>query len=172
MKFLENILVIFFQVLKHFKEVIHCAGAIAFIRRANWKAKLGNLGDRTSIFSNVVMHQPEMVSIGSDCVIAEFVHVWGGGGIVIGNNVLIASHAVITSLTHNSNAKMFAETTVKKTVVIENNVWIGASAVILPGVRLGTGCVVGAGAVVTKDVAANSIVVGVPAKVLRKKLEF
>jgi len=172
MKFIENLLVVFFQMFKHLNAFFHCAGTIAIIRRAFWKSKLANLGERSSIFSKVVIHQPEMVSIGSDCVIAEFVHVWGGGGVVIGDNVLIASHAVITSLNHDSNAKIFADTTVKKIVVIENNVWIGTGAVILPGVRLGAGCIVGAGAVVTKDVAPNLIVAGVPARMLRKKFEF
>lgn len=53
-------------------------------------------------------------------------------------------------------------------VKIGNDVWVGAGATILPGVTIGDGCVIGAGSVVTKDVPANSLAVGVPAKVVKR----
>jgi maltose O-acetyltransferase len=115
----------------------------------------------------VVIHTPERVSIGARCAIAEFVHMWGGGGITIGNDVMIASHAVITSLTHDTRAAVYRESLIRKPVVIEDNVWIGAGAVILPGVSIGSGSVVGAGSVVTRDVPAGTVVVGVPARAIR-----
>ena len=54
-------------------------------------------------------------------------------------------------------------------VVIERNVWIGANATVLPGVRLGEGAIVGAGAVVTSDVPPGTLVLGVPARVIRER---
>lgn len=54
-------------------------------------------------------------------------------------------------MTHDTEAEIFAATSIRKPVIIEDNVWIGTGAVILPGVRLGTGCIIGAGSVVTKD---------------------
>ena len=144
-------------------------GFESMIRRAYWTARLANMGSQSGIFRDVVIHCPQKVSIGNRCVIAEFVHIWGGGGVSIGDDVLLASHVAITSMSHATDAPVFASTSVKKTVVIENNVWVGAGAVILPGVRLGTGCIVGSGAVVTKDVPSNCIVVGVPARPLRQR---
>lgn len=90
------------------------------------------------------------------------------GGIEIGNNVLIASHTVITSLTHDINADFYKNTLIKRKVTIGNNVWIGSGAIILPGVRISDGAVIGAGSVVTKDVPHNTIVAGVPAKPIKQ----
>ncbi len=91
----------------------------------------------------------------------------GRGGVEIGDNVMIASHTVITSLTHDPNAEIYRKTLIKKKVIIKNNVWIGAGAIILPGVTIGDGAVIAAGSVVTKDVPSKTIVAGVPAKPIR-----
>ena len=85
----------------------------------------------------------------------------------IGNDVMIASHTVITSLTHDPDASIYRETLIKKKVTIKDNVWIGAGAIILPGITIGEGAIIGARSVVTKDVPPNVIVVGVPAKPIR-----
>jgi len=57
---------------------------------------------------------------------------------------------------------------VARPIVIEDNVWLGGGAIVLPGVRIGRNAVVGAGAVVTRDVAANTVVAGNPARVIRE----
>lgn len=83
---------------------------------------------------------------------------WGSGGITIGNDVLIVSHGVITSLPHDKNAACFRETTLRAPVVIGDNVWIGAGAIILPGVIRGRRrhrC--GGAVVMTRDVPANAV---------------
>ncbi|HWP00113.1 MAG TPA: acyltransferase [Methylococcus sp.] len=140
------------------------AGMGKHLRNAWWRGQLRALGRDSRIHPHVVIHGPHNVSIGARCAIAEFVHMWGGGGITIGNDVLIASHTVITSLTHDTRATLYRESLIRKPVVIEDNVWIGAGVVILPGIRIGTGAVVGAGSVVTRDVPAGRVVVGVPAR--------
>jgi len=91
--------------------------------------------------------------------------------ISIGNHVLIAPGVFITDHAHNIKAGVLIDAQGCKSspVCIADDVWLGANAVILPGVSIGRGAVVGAGAVVTKDVGENTIVVGVPAKVLRKR---
>jgi len=64
-----------------------------------WSALLAGFGGGSQIYPYVVIHSPDKVKVGSRVSIAEFVHMWGGGGITIGDNVIIASHAVITSQT-------------------------------------------------------------------------
>ena len=92
------------------------------------------------------------------------------GPVTIGSHVNLAQGITVTALNHN-----FKDTALRideqgistKTVVIGDDVWIGANAVILPGVTIGRHVVIAAGAVVTKDVPDNCVVGGVPAKVLK-----
>lgn len=93
------------------------------------------------------------------------------GPICIGNHVNLAQGIVVTALNHNfnDNTKRIDEQGVStKPVVIGDDVWIGANAVVLPGVSIGQHSVVAAGAVVTQDVPAYTVVAGVPAKVVKK----
>lgn len=95
-----------------------------------------------------------------------------GGGLSIGSNVLIGPHVVIHTMNHvyrDSAQPIKVQGHVKRPVVIEDDVWIGASAVVLPGVRVGQGAVVGAGAVVSHDVPSYSVVVGNPATVIKTR---
>ncbi len=92
------------------------------------------------------------------------------GPVTIGNHVNLAQGITVTALNHN-----FIDTTLRideqgistNPVVIGDDVWIGANAVILPGVTIGRHVVIAAGAVVTKDVPDNCVVGGIPAKVLK-----
>ncbi len=93
------------------------------------------------------------------------------GPVSIGNHVNLAQGITVTALNHNfeDTEKRIDEQGVSTTpVVIDDDVWIGANAVILPGVHIGSHCVVAAGAVVTKDVPPHSLVAGVPAKVIKQ----
>lgn len=88
------------------------------------------------------------------------------GGIVIGDDCLIGHNVVIATLNHDVDPDRRADMR-PAPVVIGRNVWIGANATILPGVRIGDDAVVAAAAVVTKDVPEGAIVVGSPARVAR-----
>lgn len=112
---------------------------------------------------------PDRVQIGSRVSIASFVHIWGHGGVTIGDDCLIASHAAIISVTHNTKSAVYNSENVVSQVRIGRNVWIGAHAVIMPGVTVGDSAIVGAGAVVTRDVEARSTVIGVPARAVSGK---
>ena len=86
------------------------------------------------------------------------------GGITIGDNVQIAANVQLISNNHDPYERMILTC---KPVVIEDGAWIGAGATILPGVRVGKHAIVGAMAVVTKDVPDYGVAVGNPAKVVK-----
>ena len=93
------------------------------------------------------------------------------GPVRIGNHVNLAQGITVTALNHNfddTNKRIDEQGVSTNAVTIEDDVWIGANAVVLPGVTIGTHCVVAAGAVVTKDVPPHSLVAGVPAKVIKQ----
>lgn len=88
------------------------------------------------------------------------------GGIFIGDNVLIGHNVVMATLNHNEDVKKRGNL-IPAPINIGNDVWIGSNATILSGVSVGDGAIIAAGAVVTKDVKAKTIVGGVPAKYIR-----
>ncbi len=92
------------------------------------------------------------------------------GKVRIGNDVMIGPQVMIIAKNHNYDRldiPMNKQGETAKGVVIKNDIWIGARAIILDGVTVGSGSIVGAGAVVTKDVPENAIVGGVPAKLIK-----
>lgn len=89
------------------------------------------------------------------------------GGITIEDDVLIGPGAYLLSVNHGLKPKRRKELELKP-VLIKKNAWIGARATICPGVIVGENAVIAAGAVVTKDVPKNTVVSGVPAKIIKK----
>lgn len=115
---------------------------------------------------------------GNNIQINDFVHIAALKEVRIGNNVLIASKVFITDLEHGSYIGNEDDadpcSIVKdrqlssKSVVIEDNVWLGEHVSVLPGVTIGENSIIGANSVVTKSIPANSIAVGIPAKVIKQ----
>ena len=128
--------------------------------------RLQSCGNDCSFNFPVRIEGPENVSLGDKVTMSPYVHIWGQGGVTIGNNTMIASHAAITSVTHNKNSSLYNEENLFSRVIIGSNVWIGTHAVILQGVEIGDNVIVGAGAIVTKNIPANTVVVGIPARKL------
>jgi acetyltransferase-like isoleucine patch superfamily enzyme len=151
--------------------------AVAFARRllgildeAQYEdliAKFKSCGRDIKMFYPVSILGAENMVLGDNVTIDSFTHIWGQGGIRIGNRVMIASNTSITTLTHDHSKECMQKTLLKKEIVIEDDVWIGAHCTILPGVTIGKGAVVGAGSVVTKNVEPYAIVVGAPARLLK-----
>ena len=100
--------------------------------------------------------------IGRNCVLL--------GDITIKNNVSITAETYIFTSSHITNSPTFA--CFNKPVIIEDYAWIGARAMILPGVRIGKGAILGAASTATKDIPEYSIFAGVPAKEIGKRLEL
>ena len=107
------------------------------------------------------------ISIGKDVFINSGCHFQDQGGITIGDGSLIGHNVVLATINHSllpseKHKNYYAPITIGK------NVWIGSNATILQGVTIGEWAVVAAGAVVTKDVPSYTIVVGIPAKIIKK----
>lgn len=93
------------------------------------------------------------------------------GPVTIGSHVNLAQGITITALNHNfedKSQRIDAQGVSTKPVIIGDDIWIGANAVVLPGVNIGNHSVVAAGAVVTKDIPPHSLVGGVPAKIIKE----
>ena len=93
------------------------------------------------------------------------------GPVTIGSHVNLAQGITITALNHNfkdNNQRIDDQGVSTNQVIIGDDIWIGANAVVLPGVSIGNHSVVAAGAVVTKDVPPHSLVAGVPAKIIKE----
>lgn len=114
----------------------------------------------------------DVVRIGEHCEINEDVYIQSA---VIGNHVLIAQNAALLAVTHRyddlERPVLEQGFTQPAPVIVEDKVWIGRNVIVMPGVRLGKGCIVGAGAVVTKNVPPYAIVAGVPARVIKSRME-
>lgn len=87
--------------------------------------------------------------------------------VVIGDNVLVGPHVMISTATHPLDPIERQHTEYGVSVTIGNNVWIGGNVSILPGVSIGDNCVIGAGSVVTRDIPINSVAVGNPCRVIK-----
>ncbi len=108
------------------------------------------------------IHLGEKVYFNVSCVVLD------AAKVTIGSNVFIGPGVHIYTATHPTNA--FERQTIEfaKPVTIGNDCWIGGNSVLCPGVTIGDGCTIGAGSVVTKNIPANSLAVGNPAKVIKK----
>lgn len=127
--------------------------------------------DNNTFFEEgVYIGGPGKVQMGHGCQINENVFIQGA---IIGNDCMIAPNCSLLTRNHN-----FSSTDIpmshqgeseEELVILEDDVWLGRSVLIMPGVRIGKGSIVAAGAVVTKDVEPYSIVGGVPAKFIKKR---
>jgi maltose O-acetyltransferase len=126
--------------------------------------KIGR-GSTIHMWANFFM--PKNIKIGNDSIIGNNAFLDGRAPLVIGNHTDIASEVMIYNSEHNINSIDFSAREEK--VEIGDYCFIGPRVIILPGVKIGKGCVIGAGAVVTKDVADFSVVGGVPAEVIGER---
>jgi acetyltransferase-like isoleucine patch superfamily enzyme len=128
------------------------------------------IGNRVKFLVGIWIDRYSKLEIKDDVSLAKDITMVSSGGIEIGERVMVGYGTTILSASHRvppDRGQMRFSGLIYNKVVIQNDVWIGAKVVILPGVTIGEGSVVGAGAVVTKDVSPFSIVAGVPAKLIR-----
>lgn len=131
------------------------------------------IGENSKIHNGCVLWGDGTIVIGNNSSIGEdsWIYANANGGVTIGENVNCAAKLYIMDSDHGTRlgTPMNKQDMESKKIVIGNDVWIGANVTILKGVSLGDGCVVGACACVTKSFAFNSIIGGVPAKLIKKR---
>ncbi len=136
------------------------------------------LGENSFVMHGAILHvynfrslPHAFIRIGRDSLIGELNVLRGQGGITIGDRVYTAPLVQMLAVNHifdDPSRPMVEQGITAEGIVVEDDVWIGAGAVITDGVHIGKGAVVAAGAVVTRDVPAGTVVGGVPARVLRQ----
>lgn len=135
------------------------------------------IGEETIVMHGAVLHVYNFrnlphsgIKIGRDSLIGEYSIIRGQGGVTIGDRVFTSPFTQIIAVNHifdDPKRPFIHQGITAEGIVIEDDCWLGAGAVITDGVRVGKGSVVAAGAVVTKDVPPHSVVAGVPAKVIK-----
>lgn len=121
----------------------------------------------SSIHWRAEFYHPGGIVIGENCIVGDTAFLDGRDRITLGRNVNIGSHVSIYTRQHAVDSPTFAE--VGGPVSVGDYAWIASHAIVLPGVTIGEGAVVAAGAVVTKDVAAYTLVGGNPAHYIRDR---
>lgn len=149
--------------------ILHIVGYVPFHHIRRFFYRLGGLhiGKGSTIHMGAKFYNPSNIKIGEDSIIGEGAVLDGRGTLTIGNHVDIASEVMIYNCQHDIQDVNFSA--VCKSVVIDDYVFIGPRAIILPGVHVKKGSVVAAGAVVTKDVDEAIIVGGIPAHVIGER---
>jgi acetyltransferase-like isoleucine patch superfamily enzyme len=141
----------------------------ASLRGWTYRRRLKHLGLNPSISQHVVIRHPEHVSIGNNVLINRGVILQGGGGLIIGDDVMIGPGVYIWSINHgfaDCDRPIRLQGYTESPVTIEQDVWLAAGCIVLPGAVIRRGAVIAAGAVVRGEIPANSIAGGVPAKVI------
>jgi maltose O-acetyltransferase len=146
---------------------------IKYLRWKKYSLLFQSIGQDVSFGGDVTYCNPKGIKIGHHVIINHHTELLANKArIIIGNYILIAPYVFITTSNHEyskKNIPIYLQEETGEDVVIEDDVWIGTHAVILPGVTIGKGSIIGAGAVVTKNVPRYSIVAGVPAKVIKRR---
>ncbi|MGL4999088.1 MAG: acyltransferase [Cetobacterium sp.] len=159
---------IFHYLLNNFINII----PFYFIRNIFYKLSGIKIGKKSTIHMKTFVEG--IYSFGNRAKIGDYTSIGRSsyldcrGGIEIGNSVSISPGVQIITAQHELNSKCFKGVRFK--VIIEDYAWIGTNAIILPGVKIGRGAVVAAGAVVTKNVESYEVVGGNPAKFIKNRV--
>lgn len=137
--------------------------------------KIANIGKNTKVHPTVILRQAERIFIGENCLINHNNVLQGGkkkGKIIIGSHVHTGANVMMFAFNHGFDrldVPTINQNYYDGDIIIEDDVWIGAGTVILPGVKVGKGAIIASNSVVNKDVEAFTIVGGVPTQFLKDR---
>ena len=160
-------------VLDKLYEINHTKPSEQVKRRELYKDFFGKVGK--NLYLELPFHANWGINTywGDDCYANFNLTLVDDGDIIFGNSVLLAPGVTITTTGHVIEPSLRKKTyQFSERVVIDDNVWIGANSVIMPGVHIGENSVIGAGSVVTKDIPANVVAFGTPCRVIREINEY
>lgn len=156
-------------------KILHGASFIlgstaSYFRYLILKMRSDEIGKGIIINSDTVIIHTAKLKMGDNVSVGRRAFISARGGLTIGNNVLIAFDSVILTEKHvyGKNITIWDSGFVTAPVTIGNNVLVGTKSIIMPGVTIGDNVVIGAHSVVTRNIASNSVVAGIPAKTLKR----
>lgn len=129
---------------------------------------LGKCGTNPLIMPVFRCDYGKNIRVGNDFLANYNVTILDVAPVTIGNNCMLAPNVIITTVGHPLEPDIRSkQTAICKPITIGDNVWIGAGAIVLPGVSIGSNSVIAAGAVVSRDIPEQSLAIGIPARVVR-----
>ncbi len=143
-----------------------------FLRGLFYRMIFASCGKNLIIYPNVYIIFSHKISVGQRVAFNVGTYIDGRGELSIGNHVMIGPNCVIATAGHSFNRTdipMSQQPVEYGKIIIEDDVWLGANVVIKPGVKIGKGCIIAAGAIVVKDLSAYGIYGGVPAKLISQR---
>ena len=163
----------------HFGKWIQLEKQVQISALCKQPIELGN-NIRIGAFSQIIAATSfnnigEFIRIGNNVGIGEFAYLGGGGGLEIGDDCIIGQYFSCHPENHhfeNPEKLIRLQGVSRKGIKIGRNCWIGSKVTILDGVSIGNDCVIAAGAVVTKSIPSNSVIGGVPAKIIKQRTGF
>jgi acetyltransferase-like isoleucine patch superfamily enzyme len=142
------------------------------LRSRVYRKRLPACGETPVFQQYVVLLHPELISMGDRVAVSPWVMMEGAGDIRIGHGVMIGPGVMIWSINHDTSdvkKPLRDQGYIKQPVVIEDDVWLGAGTIILPGARIGQGSIIAAGSVVRGVIPSGVVAAGVPAVVKRQR---
>lgn len=166
------LLIIYYFFIRQLPSSYFPLGRIFNSLRVGILKNIITIGEHNVIQTGFRFGMRDVLTIGSHCQINENVYIQSAR---IGNFVLIAQNVSMMAVTHKfdrTDIPMIKQGSTKADpVIIEDDVWIGRNVIVMPGIKIGKGAIVGAGAVVTKNIPSYAIAAGVPATVIRYRKE-
>jgi acetyltransferase-like isoleucine patch superfamily enzyme len=154
------------RLINFIQDRLHYLSLRYRVRHLNYRHR----GINVQLFNGSLLSPPGKIWLGNDIYIGPEARFWAEGGLVIHDNVIFGPRVTIFTSNHKVEGADFlpyGPTTELGEVIVFSNSWIGASSLILPGVRIGEGAVCAAGSVITKNVPPLAFVAGNPAEVKR-----
>ena len=167
-------LILYYGLFRNLPDIYDHPAFTIFNNLRSWSAR----GLFKKCGSHVNVHQGARFGLGNEIFVGENsnlgvnVYINGRGGVKIGCNVLMGPDVIIYTGTHTFDdleTPIHLQPMIYKPVFIEDDVWIGARTVIMPGITIGKGSVIGANSTVTKDIPPYVVAVGSPARIIRER---